>query len=90
MQVDTDVIRELAALLKDTDLSEIEVEDGERRIRVARTVVAATAATAPAAPPSAPAPAPTPAPANAAPAPAALEDHPGVVKSQMVGTVYTS
>lgn len=87
MQVDTAIIRELAALLNETDLSEIEVEDGERRIRVARSVtVANVALPAPAAP--APAMASAPAPAAEAPKPAALEEHPGVVKSQMVGTVY--
>lgn len=87
MQVDTRLIRELAALLKDTDLSEIEVEDGERRIRVARNAGAPAAATvampAPAAAPVASAPAAAP-----ETKPAALEDHPGVVKSEMVGTVY--
>ncbi len=87
MQVDTRLIRELAALLKDTDLSEIEVEDGERRIRVARNAGAPAAATmampAPAAAPVASAPAAAP-----EAKPAALEDHPGVVKSEMVGTVY--
>lgn len=87
MQVDTSLIRELAALLKDTDLSEIEVEDGERRIRVARNAGAPTGA-------AVAMPAPAAAPVASAPAalpeakPAALEEHPGVVKSEMVGTVY--
>lgn len=84
MQVDTAIIRELAALLNETDLSEIEVEDGERRIRVARSVTVANVAL----PAPAPAMASAPAPAAEAPKPATLEDHPGVVKSQMVGTVY--
>jgi 3-dehydroquinate dehydratase-2 len=38
MQVDIDMVRQLAAVLDETQLTEIEVEDGERRIRVARTV----------------------------------------------------
>ena len=36
MQVDVELVRQLAELLDDTQLTEIEVEDGERRIRVAR------------------------------------------------------
>jgi acetyl-CoA carboxylase biotin carboxyl carrier protein len=81
MQVDVDLIRELAEMLDATNLSEIEVEDGGRKIRVARTMTAAAA-------PSYAAPAPAAAAAAApsvveAPAPAA-----NAVKSPMVGTVY--
>ncbi|EQB03368.1 hypothetical protein L485_06265, partial [Sphingobium baderi LL03] len=36
MQVDVQLVRDLAALLDDTNLTEIEVEDGDRKIRVAR------------------------------------------------------
>jgi len=43
MQVDTDLVRELAAMLNDTGLSEIEVEDGDRKIRVSRTMTAVAA-----------------------------------------------
>src|SRR3546814_19844188 len=59
MKVDSDLIRQLAELLDASNLSEIEVEDGDRRIRVARTLSAApvhfsappaAAAAAPAAP----------------------------------------
>lgn len=94
MQVDKDLVRELAELLKDTDLTEIEVVDGERRVRVARQISAATVVAAPA-PAAAPVAAPAAAPAAAAPAaaPAAGEDvskHPGLVASPMVGTAYTS
>lgn len=86
MQVEADLVRQLAELLNDTQLSEIEVQDGERRIRVARTLSAAPT-TAYAAPLAA-APAPVAA-AAAAPAPAApAGDHPGTVKSPMVGTAY--
>jgi acetyl-CoA carboxylase biotin carboxyl carrier protein len=81
MQVDTDLVRELAALLNDTGLSEIEVEDGTRKIRVSRQMTAMTHAVAApqiVAPVAAPAEAPA-----AAPAPAV-----NAMKSPMVGTVY--
>ncbi|WP_247710633.1 acetyl-CoA carboxylase biotin carboxyl carrier protein [Qipengyuania aestuarii] len=87
MNVDTSLVRELAEMLGDTGLTEIEVEDGERKIRVSRGGVAmaaapaAVAAAAPAAAPAAPA-----APAGDAAAPAA--DTAGAIKSPMVGTVY--
>jgi acetyl-CoA carboxylase biotin carboxyl carrier protein len=81
MQVDIKLVRQLAELLGETGLTEIEVEDGDRKIKVARggTVVHAAAH------------APTLAPAVAAPAaaPAApAGEHPGTVKSPMVGTCY--
>ncbi|MBV9843228.1 MAG: acetyl-CoA carboxylase biotin carboxyl carrier protein [Sphingomonadaceae bacterium] len=84
MQVDTGLVRQLAELLDETKLTEIEVQDGDRRIRVARKVQAVAAA-----PIAAAAPAPAVA-ANAAAAPAAAPaaDHPGTVKSPMVGTAY--
>ena len=88
---DAKLVRQLADILNDTDLTEIEVARGEVKIRVAReiTVAAAPAAYAPA--PAAPAPAPAPAPA-AAPAagaaPAAAARSGEEVKSPMVGTVY--
>lgn len=85
MQVDPELVRQLAVLLDDTNLTEIEVQDGDRRIKVARNVsVAAAPAYAPA--PVAAAPAPAAAAPAAAEAPAG--DHPGTVKSPMVGTVY--
>ncbi len=94
MQIDAGLVRQLAELLDATRLTEIEVQDGDRRIRVARTVTMAAAAPAPAVQVAAPAAA---APvAGAAPAPAAQPalapptDHAGLVKSPMVGTVYMS
>jgi acetyl-CoA carboxylase biotin carboxyl carrier protein len=87
---DTGLIRELAAILRDADLGEIEIEQGDMRIRVSKPETAAVHMTAPAyapAPAAAPA-APAAAPAAAAARPAALGDHPGAVKSPMVGTVY--
>lgn len=90
MQVDVQLVRDLAALLDDTNLTEIEVEDGDRKIRVARKAAAA-APTAVYAPAPAPAPvaAPTAAAAPAASADAALPAG-TVVKSPIVGTAYLS
>ena len=85
MNVDTALVRELAEMLAETGLTEIEVEDGERKIRVSRGGgVAAPVAYAP------PAAAAAPAIAAAAPAPASTPaaDHANAVKSPMVGTVY--
>jgi len=85
MNIDSKLVRELAELLADTGLSEIEVEDGERKIRVARQIAAAPVAYAAPAPAAAAAPAaPAEAPAAAAPATAPVD----AVKSPMVGTVY--
>jgi len=82
MQVDTDLVRELAAMLNDTGLSEIEVEDGERKIRVSRNMTAMSAPMM-AAPVAAAAAAPAPAAAPSAPAISA-----NAMKSPMVGTAY--
>jgi len=89
MQVDVGLVGQLAELLDTTRLTEIEVQDGDRRIRVARTIsmTAAPAVQMAAAAPVAHAPAPVAAP-SAAPALAAPADHPGLVKSPMVGTAY--
>jgi acetyl-CoA carboxylase biotin carboxyl carrier protein len=86
MQVDPDLVRQLAVLLDDTNLTEIEVQDGDRRIRVARNIAVAAQPIA--------APAPLSAPPSALPAAAPIEvdpaDHPGAVRSPMVGTAYLS
>ena len=79
------LIRELALLLDETSLTEIEVERAGLRVRVARNV--SIAASVPAAAPVASAPAPLPATAVAAPA-ADMAKHPGAVPSPMVGTAY--
>ncbi|UNU41990.1 acetyl-CoA carboxylase biotin carboxyl carrier protein [Sphingopyxis sp. YF1] len=86
INIDPAFVRALAELLDDTQLSEIEVEDGDRKVRVARTLTAAAA-------PLAYAPAPVAAPAAAAPAAAApaapaVDSFADAVKSPMVGTVY--
>lgn len=92
--IDARLVRKLADILKDTGLSEIEVEHVGLKIRVARELTVAPAAyvAAPApvaAPVAAPAPAAAPvAEAAAAPAPAAVRGD--AVKSPMVGTAYLS
>jgi acetyl-CoA carboxylase biotin carboxyl carrier protein len=90
-EMDTDFIRQLAAILKETDLGEIEMADGERKIRVARPTMTAPAAVAmaPMMAPAAPAAMVAPA-AAAAPAAGDVGKHPGAVKSPMVGTAYLS
>jgi acetyl-CoA carboxylase biotin carboxyl carrier protein len=81
--VDQELIRQLAALLTETDLSEIEIETESLRLRVARQMTAAVTHVAAHAPAAA-------APAAAAPAAAADSgaSHPGAVTSPMVGTAY--
>jgi acetyl-CoA carboxylase biotin carboxyl carrier protein len=81
--IDRDLIRELAKLLDETGLTEIEIEHEGLRVRVGRG-----AAAAPAAAPSAPVMAPQPAAASVIAAPADLAKHPGAVTSPMVGTAY--
>ena len=86
MRVDTALIRELAELLSTNELTEIEVEDGDRKIKVKRE--GAPMMTYAPAPVAAPAPAPAvAAPASAAEAAPAAAD---AVKSPMVGTAYLS
>ncbi|MFN6935639.1 MAG: acetyl-CoA carboxylase biotin carboxyl carrier protein [Tsuneonella sp.] len=84
MNIDTKLVRELAELLADTGLTEIEVEDGDRKVRVSRGGVAMAAPVAMTAPDAAAAPA---AP-SAAPTTDAAADVAGALKSPMVGTVY--
>jgi acetyl-CoA carboxylase biotin carboxyl carrier protein len=88
MRIEADLVRQLAELLNENDLSEIEVEDGARRIAVKRHSAPAPQAAASAhQPPPAPQ-APSGHVAAAPPTPPAA--HPGAVKSPMVGTVYLS
>jgi acetyl-CoA carboxylase biotin carboxyl carrier protein len=82
--VDTKLVRELAELLNETGLTEIEVEDNDRKIRVARGGTVAMAA-----PMAAPVASLAAAPAAAAPAAEpATEAHADALKSPMVGTAY--
>ena len=87
MQVDVALVRQLAELLDETKLTEIEVEDGSRKIRVARKAAAIGG--------YAPAPVAAPLPASSASLPAethaaAATESGTPTKSPMVGTVYLS
>src|SRR4051794_21634209 len=77
--IDQDLIRQLAKLLDETKLTEIEVEEDGCRVRVARGAAPAASV----APLSAPVPVAMSVPASLDPA-----KHPGVVTSPMVGTAY--
>lgn len=81
---DTETVRELAKLLSETDLTEIEVEKADLRIRVARQIQASVQVAAPvAAAPVTPMPVTAVVQANTKPA-----DNPNAVHSPMVGTAY--
>ncbi len=86
MKIDSDAIRELADLLNETGLTEVEVADGDKVIRVSKgsTVIASGAAQSVSMPsdPAVPQQASLDAPDNVA------SSHPGAVKSPMVGTAY--
>jgi acetyl-CoA carboxylase biotin carboxyl carrier protein len=84
-EMDTEFVRKLAQILHETQLGEIELADGDRRIRVARPTIA-----------MAPAAAMVAAPVGAGPAAAVAQTamandaarHPGAVTSPIVGTTY--
>jgi acetyl-CoA carboxylase biotin carboxyl carrier protein len=85
LPVDADAIRVLADILRDTGLTEIEIAEGDSRIRVVRAPAVMQAAIAPS--PAIMAAAATP---QATPSadPADFTQHPGAVKSPMVGVAY--
>ncbi|QOZ25688.1 Biotin carboxyl carrier protein of acetyl-CoA carboxylase [Bradyrhizobium ivorense] len=85
---DSALIRELALLLAETNLTEIEIERAGLRVRVARNV--SIAASVPTAMPTVAVPAAAVATAAAAAAATDFAKHPGVVPSPMVGTAYWS
>jgi acetyl-CoA carboxylase biotin carboxyl carrier protein len=85
-EMDPEFVRKLAQILHETNLGEIELAEGDKRIRVARpavTIAAGPAMAAPAAGPVASATGPAPASESGD-----LGKHPGAVKSPMVGTAY--
>lgn len=90
MKIDNDAIKQLAALLNETGLTEIEVAEGEKMIRVAKGAPVASATPVHYAPasgvmnsdPTIPQQANMSAPSTIAP------NHPGAVTSPMVGTIY--
>lgn len=88
MEVDVKLVGELAKMLDATNLTEIEVADGDRRIRVARNPHAPSASVAAPAAVAAPPAAATPAAPTAPAEPTPAENHANAIKSPMVGTVY--
>ena len=80
-KIESEWIRELAAILEETGLTEIEIEKDAVRLRVARQGAPVSYAAAPAAPAAA-------ASGNAPAAAPSEAEHPGAVKSPMVGTAY--
>jgi acetyl-CoA carboxylase biotin carboxyl carrier protein len=86
--IDARLVRKLADILTDTGLSEIEIEHGGLKIRVAKTLTAAPVQMAAPAPVAMAAPAALAAAAAAAEAPSAPIRSGEVVKSPMVGTIY--
>jgi len=87
-EIDRQLVRDLAGILDETNLTEIEVELGDLKVRVARQAAAVQTFAAPAPVASA---APQAGPAQAAPAAAAARDNPGqTVNSPMVGTAYAA
>ncbi|MGO8779987.1 MAG: acetyl-CoA carboxylase biotin carboxyl carrier protein [Rhodomicrobium sp.] len=78
-----DLIRSLANLLNETGLTEIEIEENNLRVRVARTITMASHAV-----PLSHVPGPAAGVAAAQAAQSSLENHPGLVTSPMVGTAY--
>jgi acetyl-CoA carboxylase biotin carboxyl carrier protein len=93
LQFDPATIRELAQILRESDLTEIELIDNDMRVKLVRQVTVAAMAM-PVAAHAAPAATATPAaPASMAPAGLAADvdaDHPGAVNSPMVGVAYLS
>jgi acetyl-CoA carboxylase biotin carboxyl carrier protein len=86
IQVDPSLVRNLAELLNETGLTEIEVQNGAQRVRVSRGATAIAA-------PMAAAPAVSAAPRAVAAVEAAeinFNNHPGAILSPMVGTAYRS
>lgn len=79
-------LKKLIDLVEESGIAEIEVTEGEEKVRITRATAAQTVYAAPAAAPAAPVPVPAVAPA-AAPAPAAV-DLSNAQKSPMVGTFY--
>ncbi len=84
LPVDADAIRALAEILRDTGLTEIEIAEGDSRIRVVRAPAVMQAAV----PAYAAAPPPAPAAAAGPEEESDFAKHPGAVKSPMVGVAY--
>ena len=89
VKIDPDAVRALAELLRETDLTEIEYQIDSLRIKVLRSVPQAVVPVSVQPTPSA-ADQATQKEGIATPASNNLENHPGVIEAQMVGTVYLS
>jgi len=87
--LDAEFVRKMAQLLQDTGLSEMEYAEGERRIRLTRAAPV-VAAPVPMHAPMAMAATPATTLSPAAPAGAPPSQHPGALKSPMVGTAYVA
>ena len=85
LNIDADYVAQLAELLQRTGLTEIEISEGDARVRVARKIKERVEVLAA---PTQQAPAPSAQRAQATEEPARPAEHPGAVKSPMVGTVY--
>lgn len=89
MKIDHEAIKNLAGLINETGLTEIEISEGDSKIRVAKSVNVQSFTAPQAMPAFAPANAPAPVAATGGSVAAtAPENHPGAVKSPMVGTAY--
>lgn len=90
MKIDSKAIKELAKILDETGLNEIEVAEGEQMIRVNKGMMMAGAQQMVGAPVSMPSDPTVPQAANTEMPDAVTGDHPGAVTSPMVGTAYTA
>jgi acetyl-CoA carboxylase biotin carboxyl carrier protein len=89
LSFDPEMLRQLAALLNESGLAEIELEDGDRRVRLARAVAPTTMMQPTLMQPVAATPVlAAPVPHTDADIAAAVAAHPGTVKSPMVGVAY--
>ena len=91
LEPDLELIRELAQILSETGLSEIEIGEGTRRVRVARTLAPVTAGAPTHAMATGSVPAAADAGSSAASSAGTVDaSHPGAVTSPMVGAVYVA
>jgi len=85
MTIDHEAIKKLATLLNETGLTEIEITEGDKSLRVQKSAAPVHAVAAGPSTFAAPSSGPSPVATVAA---ISVENHPGAVKSPMVGTVY--
>ena len=90
MKIDTKAIKQLAKILDETGLNEIEVAEGEQMIRVNKGMMMSGGAVAQSIPARMPSDPTVPQEANTEMPAANVSDHPGAVSSPMVGTAYNA